>query len=454
MDERQLNMTAGQPMKLLFSFALPLMFGSIFQQLYTVVDVAIVGRGVGMTALAALGTVDWLNWMLFGIAQGFTQGFAIRMSQKYGEGDEEGLRLVLGQSARLCLWLAVVAIVISQGGLHMFFWLLRVPHELYPLAELYTRILMAGMPISVLYSYTASVLRAVGDSRTPLKAMTVASLSNIVLDCVAVFVLDWGIAGAAGATVLAQCLAAAVCALKMARTENLRFRREHMVSDKAISRGLIGLGAPITLKIAIIAFGGMIIQSVVNSFDMAFIAGFTASNKLFGLLEIAAMSYGFAITTYVGQNFGAGQLNRITLGIRHGLVLSLVTSVIICVLMLIFGQDITMLFISSDSPELVSKAGEVAYLYLAAMSLSLPMLYILYVYQSALQGVGNTFMTMVSGGLEFVIRVIGSAIVVYTGVAYGIFIAEVAAWFGAAGFLTFTFYRHFNKIKKNPVLCD
>ena len=117
MDERQLNMTAGQPMKLLFSFALPLMFGSIFQQLYTVVDVAIVGRGVGMTALAALGTVDWLNWMLFGIAQGFTQGFAIRMSQKYGEGDEEGLRLVLGQSARLCLWLAVVAIVISQGGL-------------------------------------------------------------------------------------------------------------------------------------------------------------------------------------------------------------------------------------------------------------------------------------------------------------------------------------------------
>ena len=448
MDEQQQNMTSGRPMQLLFSFALPLMFGSIFQQLYTVVDVAIVGRGVGLTALAALGTVDWLNWMLFGIAQGFTQGFAIRISQKYGEGDSEGLRLVLGQSARLCVWLAIIAIAISQGGLHLFFRLLKVPAELYPLAELYTRILMAGMPISVLYNFTASVLRAVGDSKTPLKAMTAASVTNIVLDCIAVFILDWGIAGAAGATVLAQCIAAAICWAKMKASPALRYDRSHMQTRKEISRNLIGLGAPITLKIAIIAFGGMIIQSVVNSFDMAFIAGFTASNKLFGLLEIAAMSYGFAITTYVGQNYGAGLHDRISAGIKDGLVLSLLTSVLIGGIMLIFGRDITMLFISSESAELVAKAGDVAYMYLAAMSISLPALYVLYVYQSALQGVGNTVATMISGGLEFCIRLVGSAIVVYTGIANGIFLAEVAAWFGAATFLTISFYRHFRKIKR------
>lgn len=451
MDDQQMNMTLGSPMKLLFSFALPLMFGNIFQQLYTVVDVAIVGRGVGLTALAALGTVDWLNWMLFGIAQGFTQGFAIRISQKYGEGDVEGLRKVLGQSARLCILLAVIAIIISQGGLHLFFKMLRVPAELYPMAELYTRILMAGMPVSVFYNYTASVLRAVGDSRTPLKAMTAAAVTNIILDCVAVFLLDWGIAGAAGATVIAQCLAALVCRRKIKRTELLRFNRSHMAADAVISRGLIGLGAPITLKIAIIALGGMIIQSVVNSFDMAFIAGFTASNKLFGLLEIAAMSYGFAITTYVGQNYGAGKYDRISLGIRHGLVLSVLTSILIGVLMLLFGRDITMLFISSDSPALIEKAGEVAYLYLAAMSLSLPALYVLYVYQSALQGVGNTVATMVSGGLEFVIRLVGSAIVTISGVAYGIFVAEVSAWFGAACFLTLCFYRYFNRLKRQSL---
>lgn len=449
MNEQQMNMTTGRPMRLLFSFALPLMFGSIFQQLYTVVDVAIVGQGVGLTALAALGTVDWLNWMLFGIAQGFTQGFAIRVSQKYGEGDFHGLQMVLGQSARLSIWLAVIAILISQGGLHLFFRLLKVPSELYGMAELYTRILMAGMPISVLYNFTASVLRAVGDSKTPLKAMTTASVMNIILDCVAVFLLKWGIAGAAIATVIAQCFAAAICWAKMKSSPELQFNRSHMAAEKTISRNLIALGAPITLKIAIIALGGMIIQSVVNSFDMAFIAGFTASNKLFGLLEIAAMSYGFAITTYVGQNFGAGHHDRITQGIKEGLVLSILTSLLIGALMLIFGRDITMLFISSDSAELVAKAGDVAYLYLAAMSLSLPALYVLYVYQSALQGVGNTVATMISGGLEFCIRLCGSIIITITGYANGIFAAEVAAWFGAAIFLTTSFYRHFRKIRTN-----
>lgn len=447
MDEQQINMTSGRPLKLLFSFALPLMFGSIFQQLYTVVDVAIVGQGVGLTALAALGTVDWLNWMLFGIAQGFTQGFAIRISQKYGEGDMLGLKLVLGQSARLCVWLAIIAILISQGGLHLFFRLLKVPTELYAMAELYTRILMAGMPISVLYNFAASVLRAVGDSKTPLKAMTAASVTNIVLDCIAVFVLNWGIAGAAAATVIAQCLASFICLTKMMSTAALRFDRSHMAPQKTVSRSLIALGAPITLKIAIIALGGMIIQSVVNSFDMAFIAGFTASNKLFGLLEIAAMSYGFAITTYVGQNYGAGRHDRISHGIKEGLALSVLTSLLICAVMLIFGRDITMLFISSDSVELVAKAGDVAYLYLATMSLSLPALYVLYVYQSALQGIGNTVATMISGGLEFCIRLTASMIVTATGWANGIFAAEVAAWFGAAIFLTVSFYHHFNRIK-------
>ena len=448
MDAQQQNMTRGRPVQLLFSFALPLMFGSIFQQLYTVVDVAIVGQGVGLTALAALGTVDWLNWMLFGIAQGFSQGFAIRISQKYGEGDICGLKIVLGQSARLSVWLAVIAILISQGGLHLFFALLKVPAELYDMAELYTRILMAGMPVSVCYNFTASVLRAVGDSKTPLKAMTAASVTNIVLDCIAVFLLDWGIAGAAAATVIAQCLAAAICWAAMKRAPVLQFDRGHMAPQRSISRSLIGLGAPITLKIAIIALGGMIIQRVVNSFDMAFIAGFTASNKLFGLLEIAAMSYGFAITTYVGQNYGAGHYDRISRGLREGLALSVATSLLIGGIMLLFGRQITMLFISSDSAQLVETAGDVAYLYLAAMSVSLPALYVLYVYQSALQGVGNTVATMISGGLEFCIRLAGSVIVTLTGCANGIFAAEVSAWFGAAIFLTVSFYRYFHKLKR------
>ena len=194
------NMTEGKPFGLLFFFALPLMAGNIFQQLYTVVDTAIVGRGVGMEALSALGTVDWLNWMILGIAQGFTQGFYVKMAQKYGEGDENGLRRAIGVSVRLTVAITILTAVLSQLFLVPFMQMLRVPENLSPIAQLYTRILFAGIPAVMFYNFTSSVLRAVGDSKTPLFAMVTASAVNILLDALTVFVLDWGVAGAAAAT--------------------------------------------------------------------------------------------------------------------------------------------------------------------------------------------------------------------------------------------------------------
>ena len=221
---RTLNMTTGSPMKLLFSFALPLMFGNIFQQLYTVVDTAIVGRGVGMTALAALGTVDWLNWMMLGIAQGFTQGFCIRMSQRFGAQDIDGLKRTLGTSVLLTAAVAVLGTLISQLGLPVFLRLMQVPAYLIPSATRYSRIIMGGFTAVCFFNLCSSTLRAVGDSKTPLMAMVVASVTNIVLDIVAVFVLHWGISGAAAATVFSQLLSGILCAVKIAQTPELRFR--------------------------------------------------------------------------------------------------------------------------------------------------------------------------------------------------------------------------------------
>ena len=185
-------MTQGKPLKQLFYFALPLMFGNIFQQLYTVVDTAIVGQGVGLDALAAIGTVDWLNWMFLSVAQGFTQGFSVRISQKYGEQNIKGMKLVIGQSVRLSIIIAILGTLVSQAGLPLFLNLLKVPIELQAIATEYIRIIFAGFPIVVFYNYCASVLRAIGDSKTPLKAMVVASVTNIVLDLLAVFV--WNLA--------------------------------------------------------------------------------------------------------------------------------------------------------------------------------------------------------------------------------------------------------------------
>lgn len=430
---RTLNMTSGSPIKLLFSFALPLMFGNIFQQLYTIVDTAIVGRGVGMLALAALGTVDWLNWMMLGIAQGFTQGFCIRMSQKFGARDLEGLKKTLGTSVLLTAMVAIVGTLIAQLGLPVFLRLMQVPADLIPSATLYSRIIMGGFAAVCFYNLCSSTLRAVGDSKTPLMAMVVAAVTNIVLDIVAVFVLEWGIAGAAAATVFSQLLSGVLCAIKIAGTPELRFEKRHLTVSLQMTKDLMGIGIPAAAKNIIIAVGGMVVQTVVNSFDsMSFIAGFTATNKLYGLLEIAALSYGYAVTTYVGQNYGAGLTPRIRSGVRAANVLALLSSVVIAGVMFAFGRQITMLFISQEDLILAAEAGETAYRYLWCMSASLPILYVLYVYMSALQGMGNTVAPMWSAVFELAIRIGVSIAVAHIGFREGIYIAEVGAWLGGA----------------------
>ena len=443
---KNLNMTRGHPGKLLLAFALPLMLGNVFQQLYTVVDTAIVGRGVGMTALAALGSVDWLNWLSLGIVQGFTQGFSVRMSQRFGQSDGDGLRRAIGASARLAIIITFAVALIGQFSLDFLLGLLQVPVHLRPMAELYTRILMAGIPALMFYNFFASVLRAVGDSKTPLIAMVISALTNIALDSVAVFILGWGIAGAAAATVFSQLLSGTVCAVKMLRSPLLCFCKGDMGRDGRLSRDLLGLGAPIAIQNVIIAVGGIAVQSVINGFDTAFIAGYTASSKLYGVLEIAAISYGSAVTTYVGQNYGAAQWDRIRKGVRWAVILSVATAAVIGGAMILFGRQITMLFISSESAAEAAAAGETAYQFLCVMGGFLIVLYLLYAYRSALQGMGNTRIPLLSGIVEFSMRVGMAVYIGFRGPQEGIFLAEVTAWIGAAVLLSISYYHDVRKI--------
>ena len=446
---KNVNMTAGHPGRLLFFFALPLMFGNVFQQLYTVVDTAIVGRGVGMDALAALGTVDWLNWVFLGIAQGFSQGFSVRMAQKYGQGDLAGLKQAVGVSARLSIVIAIVSLTVAQLGLPLFMMLLQVPADLKPMAELYSRIVMGGIPALVFYNYCSATLRAVGDSKTPLMAMIIAALTNILLDCVAVFCLGWGIAGAAVATVFSQCLAGSICAVKIAKSPLLRFSKKDMAKDSLLEKILLDLGVPVAIQYTVISIGGMSLQTVVNGFAKSFIAGYTATNKLYGILEIAASSYGHAVTSYTGQNFGAGNWDRIRKGVRWAAGISLLTSGVISAIMVLFGREITMLFISREDAALALAAGDTAYHYLCVMSAALPMLYLLYTYRSAVEGMGKTNISLLSGMVEFAIRVGGAMIVGGFALAqHGIFYAEVGAWIGAAILLCAAYYHNVRKLAK------
>jgi len=418
---------------------LPLMLGNIFQQMYTLVDTMVVGKGVGVDALAAVGASDWLNWMSLGILSGLSQGFSIPMAQEFGAGHTENLRKTIGNAISLSAVCAVILLIIFQAITLPVLQLLQTPIEILPTAMLYIRIFFAGIPITMTYNVLAATLRAMGDGRTPLCAMIVASVTNIVLDILFVMVFPFGVAGAAVATLIAQVVAAVYCYAVLSRIEDLKLGKEDFTLEKTRTGHLLKLSVPLAFQNAIIAVGGMIVQFVVNGFGVLFIAGYTATNKLYGLLEMAAVSFGYAISTYVGQNIGAGEYRRLKSGHVASLVVSMATSMVITIAMLVFGKLFIGMFLSG-TPEEIEAAGMVAWRYLLFMSLALPALYLLYAYRSALQGMGNTFIPMLSGILEFVMRtgmVLGMTVFIGSD---GIFWAEISAWIGAAVLLGISYY--------------
>lgn len=430
METKIKDMTTGSPVKLIITFALPLMVGNIFQQMYTVVDTMVVGKALGVDALAALGATDWMYWMWLGIIQGIAQGFGILMAKEFGAKQYERLCHVVGSSVTLAAIAAVLVLLTGQAVAKPMLMLLQTPAEILDWSVLYLRVMFLGIPIVMAYNLLATILRSLGDGQTPLYAMIVAASSNIALDLLFVLVFHWGIAGAAVATLIAQGISSIYCYVKIRRISFLVLKKDSFRLQKNMAKQLLSLGSPMAAQNAIIAIGGMIITAVVNGYGVAFIGGFTAANKLYGILEIAATSYGYAMITYVGQNLGAGHIDRIRKGMGWATVIALATSLVIATVMLSLGSSIISAFISGTAEE-VAEATSIGYTYLSIMSLCLPILYILHVTRSSIQGMGNTVLPMVSGVAEFIMRTGGVLLLPALIGENGIFIAEVSAWAGA-----------------------
>ncbi|MDO4323552.1 MAG: MATE family efflux transporter [Lachnospiraceae bacterium] len=441
------NLTEGRPWRLLLLFSLPLMAGNIFQQMYTIVDTAVVGKVLGVEALAALGAVDWLSWMTLGIVQGFTQGFAILIAQKFGAGEYGRLRQVIANSVFLAVICAAVLTAASEGLAAPVVSFLQTPREIRPICMAYIRIIFGGIPVVMAYNLAASVLRALGNGRTPLIAMVVASLTNIGLDFLFVLGFGWGVQGAAAATVLAQICSAAYCIRHIRKIEILKMAQKDWRIESGLCIRLMTLGAPMAFQNTVIAVGGMIVQTVVNGFGVIFIAGFTATNKLYGLLETAATSYGYAMVTYAGQNLGAGKVKRISQGLRAGIIISMITSAVITALMLVFGRWILGGFISEEGGQ-GAQALDIAFRYLRIMAIFLPILYLLHVTRSCIQGLGNTVLPMVSGIAEFVMRTGAALLLPLWFGEGGILFAEVLAWTGADLILVPSYFYVMGKVRR------
>lgn len=451
MRNKVTDMTSGSPSRLIVGFALPLMVGNIGQQLYTVVDAIIVGQGVGVTALAALGATDWTYWMFLWAIHGITQGFSILIAQQFGAKDAPGLRKAFTMSVLLG---ALAGILLTVLGLLIAAPLLRLlntPENIFGGALSYIRVMFAGNLIVMAYNVVSCTLRALGDGKTPLAAMMIAAAINIGLDLLFVMVFHWGIVGAAAATLIAQLFSFLYCLRAILHIEILITDAGDWKPDRQVLVRLLGLGVPLAMQQAIIAIGGMVLQSVLNGFGFLFVAGFTATNKLYGMLESTAISFGYSMSTYMGQNLGARQLDRIKAGMKSVVKISAVISAVISVTMILLGRHILGLFVSSGD-ENAAQVIEIAYQYLFIMCALLVILYLLHVYRSSLQGLGNTIAPLLSGVLELIMRVGVSLFLPPLVGEIGIFFAEPAAWAGATAVLMIAYYREERRISAS-VLC-
>lgn len=425
------QMTEGKPLTLILLFALPLMFGNILQELYTIVDTIVVGQFLGVKALASMGAASWIQWMLLSVVMGFSQGFSIRVANQFGACDQEGINHTIVSIILADMIITVCFTILFQIIIVPLLQLLQTPSDIIDGSILYLRIMAGGIGITLIYNTLSCILRAFGNSKAPLIAMMIAALLNISLDLLFVCVFHLGIAGAAIATLIAQLVASIFCFLVLKRNAFFTLKRKYFSLSNHCIFDLFRLGLPLALQNAIISIGGMMVQFVVNRYGFLFVAGFTATNKLYGLLETAAISFGYAITTFSAQNLGAKLYQRIKDGVKTAAILSIITSIMIALIMILFGRNILLLFISGTKQETMQVLN-IAYRYLFIMAICLPILYILHVYRNALQGIGNTLIPMCSGIVELIMRVFVSLLLPLWIGQEGIYYAEVVAWSGAS----------------------
>ena len=442
------DMTVGSPARLILSFCLPIAAGNLLQQFYNIVDTLVIGRGEGVAALAAVSGSGWLDWGILSIAMGLAQGFGIQIAQSFGAGQQEEVKHYAGQSIFLSILIVLILETLSQVFLFPLLRLLQFPEDTIYLTLTYLRFIFGGIPIVMGYNLLSGFLYAVGDSRTPLIALSAATVINIVLDVFLVITLRLAVTGAALAAVGSQCISFLICLWAVCRMPVFHIRASHLKPDRHAIVRLLKLGTPIAFQNGIITVGGLILQRVVNGFGFLFMAGYNAASRLQGMLELCGTAIGSALGTFTGQNFGAGRLDRVRTGLRQSAWIAVGTALTITVLMLLFGRQLLALFVEDD-PAVVEQVLVYAYRFLCFMAGGLPCLYLLFVYRYTLQGLGDTLIPMISGIVELAMRILCATLLPALVGEWGVYFAEISAWIGAAMLLIAGYYYRMHQLERS-----
>ena len=423
------DLTVGKPLFQILRFALPLVLGTLFQQLYSFADTVIVGRCLGTDALGAVGTTYSLNFLILGFVQGACVGFGIPVAETFGAKDKGGLRKYLFNGALLCVVLSVVFTLFTTLMAGPLLQLIHTPEELYADAVLYIRIIFLGIPATVLYNYASSVLRAMGDSQHPFYFLLAASVLNIGLDYLLIVSMGMGVDGAAIATVLSQLLSGGLCAFwfftRTAKQEELTFRGQSSLLSAGHCKRLAYIGFPMGFEYSVSAIGAVIMQDAINLLGSTAVAAQTAGEKIRQMFTLPMESVGMAMATYVGQNHGAHRTDRIKQGIKDGCTIQLTYCVAAWVVIFFVKPYAVGLVLGDADPAVTDGAIQ----YLAIMSLLFCFHGLLMIFRNTLQGLGYSVQAIISGVGELIGRSLGGLLAVKTGLGYvGICLSNPFAW--------------------------
>lgn len=443
------DMTQGSTRKQILVFMLPVLLGNLFQNFYNIVDIIIVGQFLGVDALASVGMTGTISFLVVGWITGMTSGFGILIAQAFGAGDNKLLKHYTAVSVYICI---VFAIGMSLGLLLANDWILaalNTPDNIYADTRSYISIIYAGLSATILYNMLAAIARAIGDSKTPLYFLAISSVINIGLDFLFVGVLPFGVAGAGYATVISQAISGVSCFIYVSKKyPQLRFGKEEGRCRVSTIYKLMGMGMPMGLQFSITAIGTMIVQSSLNLLGSVYIAAYAGSNKMQGILIQFSIAMGSSVANFVGQNYGAGKIERVKEGIRAAVVMTSGFNILAMTVAYFVCPYLIVLFAEDTTGELVAISTQYFHI---CLWFYIP-LGLIFVYRNALQGLGNGFVPMMGGVFELFARGIVILLLFESLQFVGVVLADPIAWIFALIPLVPFYYWNMNKIMKSRMV--
>ena len=438
------EMTSGASFPLILNFTLPLLLGNLLQQTYSLMDAAIVGKYLGINALASVGASTSVVFLILGFCTGCCSGFSIPVAQKFGARDYVTMRRFISVSLKISGVMSVALAIITSLLCAFILRTMQTPENIFDGAYTYLLITFIGIPSIFFYNLLSGIIRALGDSKTPFWFLLLSSVLNIILDLFCIIVLGWGVAGAAIATVFSQGVSSVLCYIYMNRKyEILKTTPSERRFRSDIARQLLGIGVPMGLQFSITAIGSIMLQSANNALGTACVAAFTAAMRIKMFFMCALDSLGIAMATYSGQNYGAGKPIRIWQGIKSSYVMMMVYVAAINIIIWCFAEKFALLFIDPSETEVIKDTALFLHINLSFF----PLLGSLIILRYTIQGAGYTKLAMFSGVSEMIARIMVSLVVVplfgYLGVCYG----DPTAWLFANLFLTPAFIYVYRRLK-------